>query len=170
MNKKQAGIIVTLLALIVCAGLLAARVNGPLEVTNDGYDPGSSVFKWNQDKNTSKTELFTSVRTDRDLRDTQTIAQYKQIIDDKNLSDTNKAEAIAQYNLKTKQMDQEGRIEAALKLKGFEDVICLIENDNTKVRVIVKAKELTEQQRKQIKDVVVSTAKITNVEISLNQK
>ena len=35
MNKKQSGIIVTLVVLIVFAGYLATKVNGPLYV-NDG--------------------------------------------------------------------------------------------------------------------------------------
>ncbi len=67
-------------------------------------------------------------------------------------------------------MDQENetKIELALKGKGFEEILCLIEND--KARIFVKnASELTESQRKQIQEVVMSVAKIKNVEIELKK-
>ena len=66
MNKKQAGIIMTLLALIVCAGILAAKVNGPLNVASD-FSNGSGVFNFSNDnKNTSKSDLFVTLKLDRD--------------------------------------------------------------------------------------------------------
>jgi stage III sporulation protein AH len=42
MNKKQAVIIVTLLVLIVCAGVLAAKVNSPLYVSDSDFGDSSS--------------------------------------------------------------------------------------------------------------------------------
>lgn len=171
MNKKQAGIILTLLALIVCAGILAARVNGPLEVTNDGYNSeGTGVFNWSKKESTSsQTDVFVAEKINRENKDAQTLAAIKAIVDDKNVAEASKADALKQYSMKTKQMDYESRIEQTLKLQGFEDVICLLEADNSKARVVVKAKELTAQQRKKIQDVVVSIANIKNVEIENKQ-
>ena len=171
MNKKQAGIILTLLALIVCAGILAARVNGPLEVTNDSYNnEGSSVFNWSKKDSTStKTDVFVSEKINRENKDAQTLAAIKAIVDDKSVAEASKTDALKQYSMKTKQMDYESRIEQTLKLQGFDDVICLLEADNSKARVIVKTKELTAQQRKKIQDVVVSIANIKNVEIENKQ-
>jgi stage III sporulation protein AH len=103
MNKKQAGIIVTLLALIVCAGILAARVNGPLQV-NDGFNDGSSVFNWGKTDNSKNTDTFLSVKSQRDVDDAATLSAYNAILDKKDLSDEEKTQTMAQLTLKTKQM------------------------------------------------------------------
>jgi stage III sporulation protein AH len=170
MNKKQAGIILTLLALIVCAGILAARVNGPLEVTNDGYNEGSSVFNWgSKESASSNTDVFVAEKLNRQNSDAQTISTLKAIVDDKNVSEANKSDALKQYTMKTKQVDLQNQIEQQLRIKGFDEAICIIKADNTKANVIVKAKELTAQQRKVIQDVVTSTSGIKSVEIENKQ-
>jgi stage III sporulation protein AH len=165
MNKKQAGIIVTLLALIVCAGILAARVNGPLEVNT----MDDSVFNFNTDKkeNTTTSDFFTTNNLQRDQDTAQVLAQYKALIEDSNVSAESKKEAEKKYTLKTENTDKENTIEMNLKANGFADAICLI-SDN-KAQVIVKAKEVTDKQVKQIKDIVNSVAKINNVEISAKE-
>lgn len=170
MNKKQAGIILTLLALIVCAGILAARVNGPLEVTSDGYNENSSVFNWgSKESEATSSDIFAAERLNRQNDDAQTIATLKALVDDKALSDANKTEALKQYTMKTKQVDLQNQIESQLRLKGFQDVICIIKADNTKANVIVKAKELTEKDRKVIQEIVTSTSGIKTVEIENKQ-
>jgi stage III sporulation protein AH len=167
MNKKQAGIIVTLLALIVCAGILATKVNGPLD-PSVGFDNGSGVFSMNKENNTSTTtDYFTTAKIDREQKDSMVLAQYKTMIDDKNVSQASRTEAEKKYLTKTTSQDYEHKIELNLKGKGFDDAICFIEEN--KARVIVKGKEISEQQRKQIKDVVMSVSKISTVEIELKQ-
>lgn len=156
MNKKQAGIIVTLLALIVCAGILAARVNGPLEVSSN-LDSGSGVFNFNtEDTTASSTDFFVSAKLERDQNDAQVLASYQTMIQDKNVSKASKEKAEADYLAKTTDIDYEGKIEINVKSLGFEDAICLIENN--KAKVIVKGKEVTEKQRKQIQDIVKNVA------------
>ena len=167
MNKKQAGIIVTLLALIVCAGILAAKVNGPLDVSSNLSNDGIFTLKNSANKSTSNsTDYFVTSKMERETSDNMVIANYKALIDDKNTSAAQKSEAEKKYISKTTEVDLENRVELNLKGKGFEDVICFIEDN--KARVIVKAKELTTQQRKQIQDVVKSVAKL-DVEIETKQ-
>lgn len=164
MNKKQAGIIVTLLALIVCAGILAARVNGPLEVST----MDDSVFNFNDKKDTTTTsDFFTTNNLQRDNDTAQVLAQYKALIEDKNVSAESKKEAEKKYTAKTENTDKENTIELNLKANGFADAICLI-SDN-KAQVIVKAKEVTDKQVKQIKDIVNTVAKINNVDIQAKE-
>lgn len=164
MNKKQAGIIVTLLALIVCAGILAARVNGPLEVST----MDDSVFNFNDKKDTTATsDFFTTNNLQRDNDTAQVLAQYKALIEDKNVSAESKKEAEKKYTAKTENTDKENTIELNLKANGFADAICLI-SDN-KAQVIVKAKEVTDKQVKQIKDIVNTVAKINNVDIQAKE-
>ena len=166
MNKKQAGIIVTLLALIVCAGILAAKVNGPLDVSSNLSNDGIFTLKSDTNKSTKSTDFFVTSKMERETSDNLVIANYKALIDDKNASAAQRTEAEKKYISKTNEVDIENRVELNLKGKGFEDAICFIENN--KARVIVKAKELSSQQRKQIQDVVKSIAKL-DVEIETKQ-
>ena len=169
MNKKQAAIIVTLLVLIVCAGYLASKVNGPLYV-NDTELGGGSANSFNQtDKqNSKKSDYFAETRLIRDQKSNVTTQTLKNIIDDKNVSKESKDNAVKKYTEITVNSNNETRIESILKGKGFDDVVCLIEDD--KARIIVKSKEkLTDKQIRQIQDVVMSVAKIRNVEIDIKQ-
>lgn len=167
MNKKQAGIIVTLLALIVCAGILAAKVNGPLGVASDFGNP-SDVFNLSNDsKNTSNSDYFVTAKVDRENTDGKLVAAYKTMIEDKNVTQASKTEAEKEILTITKAMGYENTIESTLKGKGFDDVICFIEDN--KVRIIVKAKEVSDKDRKIIQDVVVSVSKIKTIEIEARQ-
>lgn len=73
MNKKQAIIIVTLLALIVCVGVLATKVNSPFSVaenttdgTNISSNSGKSAVSFNSNDNkTSKSQFFEEARLNR---------------------------------------------------------------------------------------------------------
>ncbi|MDP4087754.1 MAG: SpoIIIAH-like family protein [Bacillota bacterium] len=170
MNKKQAGIIVTLLALIVCAGILAAKVNGPLGVTNDDFN-NDGIVTMNNDKNstTTSTEYFESSRTKKEQIETQAMASLRTIIDDKNVTEAQRNEATKQYTQYTVAQTHEQKIEEVLKGKGFDDVICYLEDNNQKARIVIKAKDLTTQQGKVIKDVVYSEAKIINVEVECKE-
>lgn len=165
MNKKQAGIIVTLLALIVCAGILAARVNGPLEVasTNTG---SSSLITKDTTKN-SKTDYFAESRLTRESQNATTMQTFKSIMDDKNISQADRDQAAKNLSTKTTNTDNESKIETALKGKGFDDAIAFI--GDTQVKVIVKAKDLTKDQRKVIQDTVASITKIKDVDITARQ-
>ncbi len=62
MNKKQGVIIVTLLALIVCTGVLATKLNSPLYV--NGADEGSTVSFNNTSKNSNKAESKENSKSD----------------------------------------------------------------------------------------------------------
>lgn len=176
MNKKQAGIILALLALIVCAGVLAAKVNGNMgDVAIGDMNAGKNTFNLNKDKkdtekkeNETSSDFFFESRTLREQRDAQTLQTLKTVMDNKEASKQEKEEATKKHTTIAINQDYETRIELALKGKGFEDSLCLIEND--KARVIVKSKEeLSDKQRKQIQEVVMSTAKIKNVEIERKQ-
>jgi stage III sporulation protein AH len=159
MNKKQAGIIVTLLALIVCAGILAARVNGPLEVASNDW----STFSQSRENKSSTTDYFTVARLQREQQDAQTLTTYRSILDDENVSKAEKTNVEKKYSAKVTIMDQENKIETSLKAQGFEDVFCQITDE--KVHVIVRAKDLNVQERTKIKDTVVSKSNIKNVKI-----
>ncbi|AZV56109.1 SpoIIIAH-like family protein [Clostridium sp. AWRP] len=185
MNKKQAVIIVTLLALIVCVGVVATKLNSPINYVN-GVDNGSgksavsfnsSDNKSSQDKSTqakstqSKSEqsqFFEETRLTRDQKNAETLQTLKSLIDDKNVSNQNRSDAEKKYTALAMNTNYELKIENTLKSKGYKDVICSIENN--KARVIVKGKnKLEDKDTRQIKDVVMSISNIQEVEIEVKQ-
>lgn len=165
MNRKQAGIILTLLALIVCAGILAARVNGQVD---DGTGSLSSSLSFTKDSKdtTTSTDYFYDSRNEREQTSSQALQNLKSIMEDKNTSKEQKDKATQEFQNLTMAMNYETRIELSIKGKGFEDALCLIEGN--KARVIVKSKEpLTEKQSIQIQDSVMSVAKIKDILIEV---
>lgn len=168
MNRKQAGIILTLLALIVCAGILAARVNGQVD-DGTGSSLSSSLPFTNTDKQTSNTkDYFYESRNTREQQDAQTMQNLKSIIEDKNTSANQKTDAQKELTALTMARDYETRIELSVKGKGFEDALCLIEGQ--KARVIVKSKDsLNEKQSIQIQESVASVSKLKDVVIEAKQ-
>ncbi|WP_333860378.1 SpoIIIAH-like family protein [Clostridium sp.] len=182
MNKKQAVIIVTLLALIVCVGVVATKLNSPINYVNglDNNESGNSTVSSSSstkskstESNTaqskdSKSQFFEETRLTRDQKNAETLQTLKNFIDDQNVSQNNRADAEKKYTALAMNANYEMKIESTLKSKGYEDAICSVEND--KVRVIIKNKEkLTDKNTREIKDVVMSISKMQDVEIEVKE-
>lgn len=169
MNKKQAVIIGTLLVLIVCAGVLATKLNSPLYVNGGDSGKTNSTISFNSnDKKSSQSQFFDETKLTRDQKNATTLQTLKTLIDDKNVSKENRDEAAKQYTQLAMNTNYESKIEATLKGKGYQDVICSIEDN--KARVIVKGKDkLTDKDTREIKNVVLGIAKIQEVEITTKQ-
>lgn len=165
MNKKQAVIIVALLALIVCAGVLATKLNNPLYVNGGDNSAGKSTVSLNNSSNKdNKSEFFEEAKITRDNKNAQTLQTLKTFIDDKNVSSDKKNDASKKYTDLAMNTNYESKIETTLKSKGYEDVLCSIEG--SKARLVVKAKDkLTDKDTRDMKNVVMGIAKIQEVEI-----
>ena len=166
MNKKQAIIIVALVVLIACAGVLASMANNPLYVdtkngTNSAISFNSSSIK------AGTTDFYAVTKLNRDNLSAQNMQNLKSIMDDASVPQQSKTDAGKKFIDITDASNKEITIEAVLKTKGFDDVICFV-GDN-KVRIIVKSKDtlLTDKQTKLIKSVVLDETKINNMEISV---
>lgn len=158
MNRKQAGIILTLLALIICTGILASRVN---EQFKDGMGLNDLTTITNEN---STQDYFYETRNIRERNDSQAIDSFEAIIADENTSKDQKADAQEQLTKKTMARDFETRIELSIKSKGFEDSLCFIEGN--KAKVVVKSDDtLTDEQCVEIQDVVMNVAKIYEITI-----
>ncbi len=161
MNKKQAFIIATLLVLIVCAGILATKVNSPLYV--DGTEVSDRAA--NAD---SKGDFFTEQRLKRDNTNASTLPTYQTIIDDPNTAKDQRETMMKKLTTLTTNTENEKKIESQILGKGYEDSFCQIGDE--KVMIYVKSKEnLTDKQTKDIKNIVVGFTKIKDVEISRKQ-
>lgn len=162
MNKKQAGIILALLSLIVIAGVAATKVNGPMgDVADSDWNFGQTTASLEDKK---EENYFDEQRTQKVTKDSESVEALKTIMNNENVPSEERASAAKKQEVLITKSNNENRIETTLKTKGFEDVLCIIEED--KVRVIVKSsEELTAQQRQQIQEVATSISKLPMVEI-----
>ena len=172
MTKKKFGIIFTLMALIVCVGVLSMKLN------ENGYnDPTSleAVLKQNTDntktdsateETLSTTEYFYSMRLTKEQQDEKYVDDMKAITEDANASQESKDIANNALVEKAKMKDQESRVESEIRNKGYEDALCMI-NENKTVKVYVKVEDvLTEENSASIKKVVEDITTLNDVDIT----
>jgi stage III sporulation protein AH len=170
MNKKQAVIILTLLVLIICAGVIATKMNDNLYVNVD--DP---VKTGTTTSSTSKanSDYFAESKLLKVTNRNTAIASFKAITEEKDISQESKNAAAAKAMKYSESAFAETKIEADLKAKGFSDAICWIDEDPLQVRISIKAKDaqdkLTDQQTKSIYDIATSLSHIKTIKIDLKQ-
>ena len=75
-----------------------------------------------------------------------------EIIDNKNLSDEQKADAVAQMIFMTKIAEQEAAVETLLLSKGFSEVV--VNLTETSADIVVNSKEISDANLAQIEDIV----------------
>ena len=175
MTKKQCGIIFTLLALILCVGMLAAKLNnGGLNDPTDLSQVLSSENISKEDKGEVKetsakaANYFYDSRSEREQQDSSTIQSLKAIISDANTSQDKKDEAAQKLTEKTMTKDNEGRIELSIKNKGYEDALCMLEED--KATIIVKSeKSISEKDSIAIQEIVQNVSNVKDVIIEVQK-
>lgn len=170
MTKKQFGIIFTLLALILCVGVLAAKLNnGGLNDPTDLSQVLSNENIENKDAEAlSQKNYFYDSRSAREQQNSSTIQTLKAIIADKNTSQEKKDEATKELTKKTMDTDNEGRIELSIKNKGYEDALCMLEGDKAKV-IVKSADGLKEKESVAIQEIVQNISKIKDVIIEVQK-
>ena len=178
MTKKQCGIIFTLLALILWTGVLAAKLNngGLNDPTDLSQVLSSETITQNNTEveNESDTETmsnqnyFYEARSEKEQKDSATIQYLNSIISDSNTSKEQKDEATKELTKKTMVRDNEGRIELNIKNKGFEDALCMLEDN--KATVIVKSSTgIEEADSVAIQEIVQDVSNIKDVIIEVQK-
>lgn len=90
----------------------------------------------------------------------------QQIVDNENLSDEQKQDAVEQMVRITELTEKEAAAETLLASKGFSDAVVSISEDS--VDVVISAKELTEANRAQITDIVTRKTGVSAENIVIN--
>ena len=90
----------------------------------------------------------------------------QEIIDNENLSDEQKKDAVAQMVGMTEITEKEAAAETLLASKGFSDAVVSISEDSADV--VISAKELTEANRAQITDIVTRKTGVAAENIVIN--
>lgn len=114
----------------------------------------------------SDNQYFAESKLEREKMYSQMLESYQKIINNSQISDTQKE--ISQNEIK-KINDRKNAImisENLLKNKGFEDLIIFVNGDS--ISVVIKAKELTQEQIAQVQNIIVRELKadIENIHIS----
>ncbi len=149
-------------------------------VTNEGIEEenikqntietGSTVEE-NSTKSEDSTEnedYFTKSRLERDTMYSQTLETYENMINNDNISENQKS--IAQQEV-TKINNQKNAImiaENLIKVKGFEDLIIFVNNEN--VSVIIKADKLEEKDVAQIQNIITRELEVSVENINISNK
>ena len=115
---------------------------------------------------TSNDQYFTESRLEREKMYSQMLESYQKILNNSQISDAQKE--ISQSEIK-KINDTKNAImisENLLKNKGFEDLLIFVNGDS--ISVVIKAKELSQEQIAQVQNIIVRELKadIENVHIS----
>lgn len=178
MTKKQCGIIFTLLALILCTGVLAAKLNNgglndPTDLSqvlsSETITQDNSQIENESDIETLNNQnYFYEARSEREQKDSATIQSLNAIIADSNTSKEQKDEATKELTKKTMVKDNEGRIELNIKNKGFEDALCMLEDN--KATIIVKSSTgIEESDSVAIQEIVQDVSNIKDVIIEVQK-
>ena len=168
MTKRQFAIIFTLMALIVCVGVLASKLN------KDGFnDPGDlgAVLQQNDDEITdeeketlSTQDYFYNMRAAKEQEDSLYVENLESIKNDETTSQEQKDIANQKLIDKTNIKAQESSVEQDIKNQGYEDAVCMI--DNNKVKVYVKVDEdLTKEESGLIQKSVEDITTLTDITI-----
>lgn len=166
MTKKQFGIIFTLMALIVCVGVIAAKINKTgLNDPTDFSQVISQQGTEDKDKDAEtlgSQDYFFTLRSEKEKEDSITLQNLDALIADANTPQESKDLATNNKLEKTMLMDKESRIEVGIKNNGFEDVLCSIEGGN-KVRILVSSDELTDTETASIQEIAENISGISDV-------
>lgn len=123
----------------------------------------------NTNSQTTENQYFAESRLEREKMYSQMLESYEKILSNNQISDTQKE--ISENEIKNIN-DTKNSImitENLIKNKGFEDLVIFINGDS--ISIIIKAKELSEEQIAQIQNIVTRELKadIDNIHISCRE-
>lgn len=102
--------------------------------------------------NTIDADFFSSAKVSREQTRAKNKETLMDIVNNSNVTESEKKDAINQVIAMTKMADKESAAEILLEAKGFDDVVVSIVDG--KADVLINAENLTEQQMAQIEDIV----------------
>ena len=116
--------------------------------------PGEAVLT-----NTTAETTVAQAKVSREQVMAQSKETLQSIIDNKNLSDEQKQDAVDQMVALTKRAELEADIESLMAAKGFSEAVVSIGDDS--VDVVVKAEELTDANRAKIEEILTRKTEVS---------
>lgn len=159
-TRKQTIIIAVLVVLIGCAGWFAKRFNDTAMEKN----ALSSGITEQTTKN-----FFVESKLNRDTQRSSMKQELDGIINNKEATKKSKDKAAAQLMKVLDRGEKENKIETMVKSRGYEDVLCVI-NENS-IEICVKSKSaLTADQVNELKNITVKSTGMSPSNIFVRQK
>lgn len=166
MTKKQFGIIFTLMALIVCVGVLSMKLNenGLTDPTDLSAMLLDNEKEDDNEATMSTQDYFYTLRTQKAQSDAKLKEDMQGIIDNANSDQAAKDIANNSLIQKVQFQEQESRVEMGVKNKGYEDAICMI--DSGRVTLYVKiGDEFSTEERATLQQLVEDVTTLTDIQI-----
>lgn len=164
LNKRY----IILAALVVALGAAIflnwkfAQPGGFGVMGTGGSNLGDAAYVANHNVSGSKTDFFAQARLTRSQTRDQAQETLNSLTSNPSATSVEKQKATDELTQIAGNITQEGQIETLIKAKGFSDCVCII-NDGS-ATIVVKPKSasgITQNDAVQIKDIVVSEAKVS---------
>lgn len=155
--RRQTMIIAVLIVLIAVAGFYAKRFNDTVKDTNAFNKGGKNA------------NFFTETRMARDNQISVKKTELEAIINNENSTAEAKNAASAELMALSDRAEKQQTIESLVKERGFEDVVCMIDDNGIEVSV-KNAEALTKEQANQIKEIVVKKTSMAPTSIVVKQR
>lgn len=181
MTRKQFGIIFTLLGLIVCTAVLAAKLNSeglndptdlasvfPVEEASSKLDEETGAKGETETAKAGSSDFFYDARCEREQSQAATVATLKSERDAEGISEQDKTNLTNEIQTLVLKQEKQNVIEQGIKNKGYEDSLCQISDDGSKASVIVKSQNvLSETEAAEIQEIVQNASSIKEVIIEV---
>lgn len=105
---------------------------------------------------TAESEYFSSARVERQSARDESLEKLQKIVDSSSEGEKAHAEAAEKIASISDMISAENKIETLVKAKGVSNCLAVINEDGTKVNVIVDVDDLTDQVILQIKEIATS--------------
>lgn len=159
-SKRQTVVIAVLILLIACAGWFAREFNNKQNL---------NALSTDANQNKESMNFFVDSRMGRDNSRSAMRQELEKIVNDNNQTEESKQSASTQMMLLLTRGDKENKIETLVRERGYEDALCMI--DDNGVELCVKsAEELNSEQVNAITDVIVRTTGMAPSNIVIKPK
>ena len=101
-------------------------------------------------------QYFSQARVERQSKRDEAIEKLQSIVDSQNADNESKKEASKKIEVISDAISKENKIETLVTAKGVNNCIAIINDDSTKVDIIVDCEELTDTVILQIKEIAVA--------------
>lgn len=118
---------------------------------------------------TTEKQYFSQARIERQSKRDESIEKLQSIVDSQNADEKTKNEAAKKIEIISEAISKENKIETLVTAKGVSNCIAIINDDSTKVDIIVDSEELTETVILQIKEIAVAQLKCDYSDITIIQ-
>ena len=163
-KKKQ--LVVAALAIVIgTAGYLNADRNQGDAVPSGGYMGETQLVGSDAAPNGTEGDFFAQARLDREAGRSRSIETFNEIIESESADSEAKATAQQGVLQLAKNTETETAVENLLRAKGFEDVVCYINNDMA--NVVVKTQLLDSASAAVISEVVAEQSGISHEKIKI---